>query len=167
MAAPNQKNKRSKRKATLIITALAGVSVIFFAMVLLWREKNAPVNKTTPSVDQQARSPQAEPAGASHEYSHLIGRWIRPDGGYVLQIRKVDASGNIDAGYYNPRPINVSRAEASRIQSRIKVFIELRDAGYPGATYTLAYNSQKDVLVGIYDQPAAGQSFNVVFVRME
>ena len=167
MGAPNQKRKRSKRKATRIITVLAGVSVIIFAMVLLLRGKNAPVNKMPLPVDQQASGPQAESAGDSYDYSHLIGRWVRPDGGYVLQIRKVDTSGNIDAAYYNPRPINVSRAGASKVQSRTHVFIELRDAGYPGATYTLTYSSQKDVLVGIYTQPAAAQSFNVVFVRME
>jgi len=47
----------------------------------------------------------------------------------------------------------------------MQVFIELRDTGYPGSTYTLIYNLQQDMLTGIYYQAAVNQSFEVVFVR--
>ena len=46
-----------------------------------------------------------------YDFHKLIGRWLRPDGGYVIDIRKIHADGKMDAGYYNPQPINVSRAE--------------------------------------------------------
>ena len=34
--------------------------------------------------------------GAGGSFDKLNGRWLRPDGGYVLEIRSVDASGKID-----------------------------------------------------------------------
>ena len=40
-------------------------------------------------------------------FDTLNGRWLRPDGGYVLDIR-VDTTGKIDAIYLNPKPINIA-----------------------------------------------------------
>jgi hypothetical protein len=73
----------------------------------------------------------------------------------------------MDAGYFNPRPINVSRAEASQEGTTIKVFIELRDTNYPGSTYTLTFDPQSDQLKGVYFQAALQQSFDVFFVRLK
>ena len=105
--------------------------------------------------------------GSKAAFEGLKGRWLRPDGGYVIDIRDVDASGKMAAGYFNPRPINVSQAEASREGDTTKVFIELRDVNYPGATYNLTYDPEKDQLRGVYYQPAVGQSFDVFFIRMK
>ena len=85
-------------------------------------------------------------------FDTLNGRWLRPDGGYVLDIRSVDTSGKIDAVYLNPKPINIAKAEATRDGSTVKVFIELRAPNYPGSTYTLTYDPQQDRLQGIYFQ---------------
>jgi len=97
----------------------------------------------------------------------LNGRWLRPDGGYIFEIRSVDPSGKIDALYFNPRPINVAKAEATRDGSKLNVFVELRAPNYPGSTYTLVYDQKQDQLRGIYYQAALGQSFDVYFVKME
>jgi hypothetical protein len=97
----------------------------------------------------------------------LKGRWLRPDGGYIIQIRSIDGSGKIDAGYFNPRPINVSKAQATGESGKIKVFIELRDTGYPGSSYTLTYDPEDDVLRGVYYQAVIKQSFDVYFTRMK
>jgi hypothetical protein len=51
---------------------------------------------------------------ADQGFEKLEGRWRRADGGYVLDIRKVRPDGAIDAAYLNPRPINVSKAQATR-----------------------------------------------------
>ena len=104
---------------------------------------------------------------AKMEFEILKGRWVRPDGGYVVAIREIDAGGKMVAAYFNPRPINVSQAEASSDGTTIKVFIELRDINYPGATYNLTYDPRSDQLRGIYFQPAINQSFFVFFVRMK
>jgi hypothetical protein len=100
-------------------------------------------------------------------FDALNGRWLRPDGGYVLEIRSVDASGKIDGVYLNPKPINIAKAEATRDGSTLKVFVELRAPNYPGSTYTLTYDQEHDQLQGIYFQAVQRQNFNVYFVRMK
>ena len=97
----------------------------------------------------------------------LVGRWVRPDGGYVLDIRSAQADGRLDAAYLNPRSIKVSRAEWRREDGRLLVFVELRDANYPGSTYNLRYVPDKDRLVGAYYQVVQRQTFDVEFVRQK
>jgi hypothetical protein len=98
-------------------------------------------------------------------FGSLTGRWLRLDGGYILEIKSVDAGGGIDATYLNPRPISVARAEATREGSTLKVFVELRAPDYPGSTYTLTYDRRNDQLEGVYFQAVLRQSFDVRFVR--
>jgi hypothetical protein len=105
-------------------------------------------------------------AGAA-DFQPLIGRWQRTDGGYIIEIRGIDADGKITAGYFNPRPINVSRTQASMQRGYIKVEVELRDTGYPGSRYTLIYDQPKDRLIGFYYHAVSGQNFDVVFVRQK
>ena len=99
------------------------------------------------------------------DYRPLIGQWQRTDGGYIIEIRRVASDGTMTAAYYNPRPINVARAEATTFKKHLKVEIELRDSGYPGSIYTLVYNAEKDILVGFYYHAVQRQSFDVVFTR--
>ena len=101
------------------------------------------------------------------DYRPLVGRWQRTDGGYVIEIRRVAIDGTMEAGYFNPRPINVSMAKASTFKDHIKVEIELRDTGYPGSSYTLLYDPDKDALLGFYYQAVQKQNFDVMFVRMK
>ena len=105
--------------------------------------------------------------GERDGFETLIGRWLRLDGGYIFEIRAVDPSGKIDALYFNPRPINIAKAEATRDGSKLNVFVELRAPNYPGSTYTLVYDQKQDQLRGTYFQAALGQSFDVYFVRMK
>ena len=99
------------------------------------------------------------------DFAVVKGRWVRPDGGYVIEIRGVDAGGRLQAAYYNPKPISVSRAEAARLGAAITIFIELRAPGYPGSTYTLVHDPQGDRLQGIYHHAGLQEDFEVVFVR--
>jgi len=95
----------------------------------------------------------------------LRGRWVRPDGGYVIEVRDAQAGGRLEAAYFNPRPINVSRAEWHRHSDALHVFVELRDTNYPGATYSLRYLPAIDQLAGNYFQPLSQQTIQVHFVR--
>jgi len=52
--------------------------------------------------------------------------------------------GKLKAAYFNPRPINVAKAEWRSMAGRIQIFVELRDVNYPGSTYTLIYDPEKD-----------------------
>jgi hypothetical protein len=101
------------------------------------------------------------------DYRSLVGRWQRTDGGYVIEIQQVATDGAITAGYFNPRPINVSRAKASVFKDHLKVEVELRDTGYPGSSYTLLYDPDKDALLGFYYQAVQRQTFDVIFVRVD
>jgi hypothetical protein len=112
-----------------------------------------------------ASSPTSE-TGPGAGVTGLEGRWQRPDGGYVLEIRKVFPSGVADAAYFNPNPIRVARATATGDPSSATVFVELQDINYPGSTYTLNYDPRRDILEGIYYQAMLDQSFDVVFVRL-
>jgi hypothetical protein len=97
----------------------------------------------------------------------LHGRWLRTDGGYVLEIQPGDAAGSLAVSYFNPKSIHVSKAEAFLEGGALGLFVELTDVGYPGATYHLTYGSERDVLTGIYYQPSAGRGFDVIFVRLD
>jgi len=97
----------------------------------------------------------------------LVGRWIRPDGGYVLEIRSAQSDGKLDAAYLNPRSIKVSRAEWRREEGRLLVFVELRDVNYPGSTYNLRLAPHRDRLVGAYYQAVQKQTFDVEFARQK
>jgi len=79
----------------------------------------------------------------------------------------IDPGGKIDAVYLNPQPINIAKAEATRDDSKLNIFVELRAPNYPGSTYTLAYDPAHDQLRGSYFQASLQQTFNVNFVRMK
>lgn len=110
-------------------------------------------------------APTAPPALPVAEFGRLQARWLRPDGGYVLEIRSVSPEGKVDASYLNPRPIRVARAEALREGGVLTLFVELRDVNYPGSTYKLVYDPARDVLAGLYFQAMQQQTFDVEFVR--
>jgi len=104
---------------------------------------------------------------AKSDFEKLQGKWVRTDGGYVLEIKKVAADGKMDAAYLNPNPINVSKAEAKSEAGQTKVFVELRDRLYPGSYYTLTYDRGKNQLAGVYNHLGIHQQFDVIFVRMK
>jgi hypothetical protein len=103
---------------------------------------------------------------AKPAFRPLVGRWLREDGGYIIEIAEVLPDGTLKAGYFNPRPIRVSKAAAVEDSGSVKVGIELNDVNYPGCLYTLLYNTQLDQLQGTYFQAAQGQTYEIAFVRM-
>jgi hypothetical protein len=103
----------------------------------------------------------------SADFTALRAGWLRPDGNYVLDLRKIDPAGKIEAAYYNPRPIHVAKAEASEKDGALRVFVELQDVNYPGSTYDLSYDPKSDQLRGTYFQAQQKQAFDVFFVRLK
>jgi hypothetical protein len=99
------------------------------------------------------------------ELLNLVDRWVRPDGGYILELREFGNDGSLAAAYYNPKPINVARAAWRPAKEGIDVFVELRDVNYPGSTYTLHYDPKTDRMQGIYFQAVQRQSYEVTFIR--
>jgi len=122
----------------------------------------APVPPVVSSNASPAPPPAAKP---SAELQKLKGRWLRPDGGYILEIKQVDANGQLEAAYFNPNPIRVTSSFAKMNGDDIKVFIELNDVNYPGCKYELNYISAAGLMAGTYFQAAINQTFDVVFER--
>ena len=106
-------------------------------------------------------------AASGSDLSRVMGRWVRLDGGYVLELSSSATGGPLKTSYFNPNPINVSRVECKQQDGVLGVFVELRDVGYPGSAYTLAYQPAEDQLVGTYFQAVQQQRYNVEFRRMK
>ncbi|MHC5075084.1 MAG: hypothetical protein ACYTFM_01450 [Planctomycetota bacterium] len=147
----------------LVLTVITAVVCVF-----LIRKMNI-FNSTEPVSSDDSRwesMPVVEVVSEPVDIQTLVGQWVRTDSPYVIEIRQVSEDGNLEAGYYNPRSINVSIAKAEDKNGTLEVFVELRDTGYPGSNYTLKYNPGNDALEGIYLQAALQQKFNVVFKRL-
>ena len=99
-----------------------------------------------------AQGPKPVPpaaATAPADLNVLKGAWVRPDGGYVIQIKGVGADGALDAMYFNPAPLPFARAQASADGAMLRVSLELRAGVYGGSTYELAYDPATDRLKGV------------------
>lgn len=145
----------------------APVAAFALLLALVGCSKPAPTPPAQPvAVPATSAATPAAPAAAVPEtVRKLLGRWMRSDGGYTLELRSADLSGVLDAGYFNPKSIRVSRAVWMQGGGGFQVAVELNDVGYPGATYLLNYDAQNDRLTGQYTQPAMQQSFDIEFVR--
>ena len=95
----------------------------------------------------------------------LEGAWVRPDGGYLILIKKVGANGQLDASYFNPKPLPFAKAQATRDGATVHLAFELQAGGYSGSTYDLVYEPANDRLKGIYYQAVMKQKFEVYFTR--
>ena len=100
-------------------------------------------------------------------FAGLVGRWERPDGGYVMEFRSVDANAKIEAAYFNPGPIRVESAKVTNDSGLTKVFVVLRDVNYPGCTYDLTLDTKTDQLYGKYFQATQQQTYDVAFTRLK
>jgi hypothetical protein len=139
--------------------------VLMMKMAAFWLSTAAlTVSLIPPPAQAQVRA-EAPAVWADGIFDALQGRWVRPDGGYVINIRGVAAGGKLDASYANPNPLPFARAEATRDGKTIKLFFELRAGGYNGSTYTLIYDPANDILRGVYYQAVAQQKFDVYFTR--
>ena len=99
------------------------------------------------------------------DYKDLIGRWLRPDGGYVLVLNNIDEEGQIDATYLQPRNIHVSQAKIITEEDGKYIYVELQDTGYPGSNYKLKYDAETDRLLGVYYHAVLKKKFDIYFVR--
>ncbi len=138
--------------------------MIAMAAYVLNKDDTAP--QSTPPLAEETKGPARPARAKTLDTDKLVGRWLRTDGNYVLDIRSVSADGKVDAAYFNPSPINVSKAEVTSENGEPRLLVELRDRGYEGSYYTLAHDSDTDSLAGIYHQLTMGQQFEVEFVRM-
>ena len=147
-----------------VVFCLAVLVLAAGTILYIYQSIDTGQSKAPPS--GESRPENVAPSRENDKFNNLIGRWQRVDGGYIIDIRRIDANGQMSAAYYNPKSIHVSRAVASLNDGAIMVFIELKDVGYPGSAYTLTYNPQQDVLTGVYFQAVVKQTFEVIFTKV-
>ena len=120
-----------------------------------------------PQPMERATTTSAAPTPVAADLEKLVGRWLRNDMSYMIEIASASADGKLEARYLNPQPIHVSKAEAKQKNGALEVLVELTDRGYPGSYYTLTYAPAEDLLRGVYHHLGLQQNFDVVFFRVK
>jgi hypothetical protein len=146
-----------------MVLGLAGLAIA--ASIFIYNFRYTHTDSETVTQSLKAESNKVTLPTKDDVFSNLIGSWRRVDGGYIIDIHRIDANGQMSAAYYNPTSIQVERAEAALNDGAVSIFIELKDVGYPGSTYSLTYRPQQDSLTGLYFQAVLKQTFEVVFIR--
>ena len=136
--------------------SVLGLAVLFFVSLCF-----------TVSSPAFAQNENENRKGALSDYQRLEGKWQRPDGGYILELKEIGKDGTLKAAYFNPRPINVFKAEWNCTKDIINVFVELRDVNYPGSKYSLQYHPKTDRMKGTYYQAVHGDTYDIEFVRIK
>ena len=152
----NKPNKRLRKKREKWLLPVMGLILMGLAAAVFFGLMNRSATEPAATISPNKETP---------DFDRLVGSWVRPDGGYVIEISKIYPDGKVDAAYFNPRSIHVSRSTVSDKDGLIELFIELQGQGYPGSTYTLTYNPAYDAMVGIYFQAVIQQPFDVIFKR--
>jgi hypothetical protein len=137
----------------------SGIWVGLFIMMMSFSCTNKTENASSTSPVVTERN------SANPDLKRLIGRWMRPDGGYILEILSATPDGKLDVAYYNPKPIHVARAEWVEKDGKLYVMAELQDVNYPGSIYGLEYKVAIDHLAGTYFQAVEKSTYDVEFVR--
>jgi len=163
--AQRELERGSSKFPTVAIIALVALAAA--ATFYLQHGKTPKATADAPPAAKATTNTSPADAAAKTDFQFLKGRWVRPDGNYVLEIRAIDANGQMDAGYYNPQPIHVAKAEVKKEGAATKVFVELNDANYPGCKYNLTYIPGEEQLVGTYYQAAMQETYEIGFVRLK
>ena len=138
-----------KKNKTIYISAAVAIILIVVLIILL-------TNTTGDTPQSNRKSP---------DKNLLVGDWVRTDANYLIKINKVNEDGILEAQYFNPKPINVGKANWEESYGNLTITVELRDANYPGSTYALSYLPDRDILAGDYHQAVQGLNYYVEFIR--
>jgi len=138
-----------KKNKTIYISAAVAIILIVVLIILL-------TNTTGDTPQSNRKSP---------DKNLLVGDWVRTDANYLIKINKVNEDGILEAQYFNPKPINVGKANWEETHGNLTITVELRDANYPGSTYALSYLPDRDILAGDYHQAVQGLNYYVEFIR--
>ena len=131
---------------------------VFATLACRGRESPAPAASAAPTAAPAvAEAPPAE---------KLVGRWLRSDADYTIEIASVGPDGKLDVRYFNPGPIHVSRAETATQDGKRLMALELTDKNYPGNFYALMYDPGSDSLSGVYNHLGLNQQYEVTFSRV-
>jgi hypothetical protein len=123
------------------------------------------ISEDSASINTSAEDSLTQQKNKVSDKKVLLGNWTRTDADYKIKISEVLKDGKLNAGYFNPKSINVGKATWTSVKGVLKIYIELRDENYPGSNYNLTYNPEKDMLTGKYFQAVTGETYDVLFAR--
>jgi len=146
----------------LLMIIVVGLAILFWPRKPQQASQPGPANTNPP-----APAPTSVTAESKPDFKAVLGNWFREDGGYRLELTSAESNGQLQAAYFNPRPINVSLATVTNDGGTLKIRVELNDVGYPGCVYSLAHDRMNDRLIGTYFQAAMGETYEIMFVRAE
>lgn len=129
--------------------------------------KRVSTPESIPVLDEKNAEALVYSVSADSLQKLLKGRWLRSDGTYIIEIFSIKADGIMDAGYFNPNPINVGKSGWSVRDGVIVFEIILKDINYPGSKYNLIYDKLNNSLSGNYFQAVQGINYDVVFLRQK
>ena len=158
---PPAPSRPSNARTLIVVGVIVGVAVAAFFTLFAVRST---VKQAVVSSGPVAQTSSSE--SVLVEFEKLKGKWLRPDGGYVLELKRLLDQNALEAAYFNPNPIHVGSAKLYKERGFVKVFVKLQDVNYPGSTYTLIYDVGSDQLRGIYYQAVQQQEFDVAFERL-
>lgn len=98
--------------------------------------------------------------------NQIIGKWLRYDGVYTIEIKSVNKNGTLEAAYFNPNPIEVGTAKWFMKDKKLNVFIEL-EGPYQKSQYKLVYSEKENTLAGTFYQAIAKETYNVYFNKVK
>jgi len=136
------------------------IASLVFSIILSGCGKTEKTLESKAAVKTEA---QVQMTGA---FEKIKGKWVRSDGGYVLEFKQLLENNALDVAYFNPSPIHVGKARIYEERGFIKIFVELQDVNYPGSRYTLILNAEKRQLVGNYFQATQQVDYEVAFDKM-
>ena len=138
-----------KKNKTIYISAAAVIILVVVLIILFTNNSEDVLQSNKKTADKNL----------------LVGDWIRTDASYLLKIINVNADGTLEAQYFNPKPINIGKANWEESHGNLEITVVLRDVNYPGSKYTLSYLPDRDILAGDYFQAVQGLNFYVEFSR--
>ena len=142
-------------------------AMVLLAAATACRGREAPaVAEAAPPPNAPVPSSATAGSESAPDAQRLVGRWLRSDADYTIEIASVGEDGKLDARYFNPKPIHVSRAETVVKDGKLVMGLELQDTNYPGNFYALVYDPGSDSLSGIYNHLGLGKQFEVAFSRV-
>jgi hypothetical protein len=162
-----KQNKTNSMKIKTIL--IIGLAFMFLAgcNVPAPKADNTAISDSDAVVGQTANplptGDKATNAGKPDE-TRLVGEWLRTDGTYRIKILSATSDGKLDAGYFNPNPIHVGKADWIIKDKNIIITVVLQDVNYPGSTYTLQYFPAEDRLAGNYYQAVEQANYGVEFM---
>lgn len=152
------KSTAAFKRTVLVMGAIVCVAIAAIVFVLVGVRDAGP--------KKQASESAAADRPLLAEFDALKGKWVRPDGGYVIEIKKLLPGNALEVGYFNPNPIHVGQAKLFKERGFTKVFVELQDVNYPGSTYTLIVDKENDILRGVYYQATQQEEYQIYFERL-